>query len=105
MAARGARADKLWNAAALGLLDRLDELLDTTEPTAEQLSQAFWHACCAGQRRAAERLLAAGAELNWVPAYAQDTPLGAAHDLGTRRPNLIGWLKEQGARSAQAGPC
>jgi hypothetical protein len=52
------------------------------------------------KRRAAERLLAAGAELNWVPDYAKGTPLDAANSLGTRQDNLIGWLKDQGARSA-----
>ena len=98
--ARGARVEKLWHAGALGMLDRLDQLLETSSPTAEQVSQAFWHACCAGQRRAAERLLAAGADLNWVPDYAAGTPLDAAHDRGTRRDNIIDWLKEKGAGSA-----
>jgi uncharacterized protein len=100
LAARGARIDKLWPAAALGRLDRLEELLDTAAPSAEDVSQAFWHACAAGQRRAAERLLAVGAELNWVPDYAEGTPLDAARGRGTRRENVIGWLEEQGARSA-----
>jgi hypothetical protein len=100
LGARGARVDKLWHAGALGMLDRLQELLDTGNPTPEDLSQAFWHASSGGQRRAAERLLAAGAELNWVPEYAKGTPLDAAHGLGTRQDNVIGWLKEQGARSA-----
>jgi hypothetical protein len=51
---RGAKVDKLWHAAALGMLDRLEELLGGpagTEP--EAVSQAFWHACAAGQRRPA----------------------------------------------------
>jgi hypothetical protein len=42
------------------MFDRLEELLDTTNPNPEQVSQGFWHACAGGQRRAAERLLAAG---------------------------------------------
>lgn len=102
LVARGARVDKVWHAAALGLLDRLQQVLDTTSPTAEEVSQAFWHACAAGQRRAAERLLAAGAELNWVPDYAQGTPLDAARGRDTRRDNMIGWLEDQGAGSAVA---
>ncbi|MCX4919976.1 ankyrin repeat domain-containing protein [Streptomyces sp. NBC_00687] len=102
LAARGARIDKLWHAAALGMLDRLQELLDTAHPTSNEVSQAFWHACCAGQRRAADHLLAAGADLNWVPDYAEGTPLDAASGRGTRQANVIGWLEEQGARSAAA---
>jgi len=103
LAARGARVDKLWHAAALGMLDRLQQLLDTAGPTSQEVSQAFWHACCAGQRRAAEHLLAVGADLNWVPDYAEGTALDAARGRGTRRDNVIGWLEEQGARSATAG--
>jgi hypothetical protein len=100
LGARGARIDKLWPAAALGRLDRLEQLLATASPSPEELSQAFWHACSAAQRRAAELLLAAGAELNWVPDYAEGAPLDAARGRGTRRENVIGWLEEQGARSA-----
>jgi hypothetical protein len=37
--------------------------------------KGFWHACGAGQRRAAERLLNAGADLDWVPDYAEGTAL------------------------------
>ncbi len=62
--------------------------------TPDETSQAFWHACAAGQRRTAERLLAAGAELNWVPDYADGTPLDAANNRGTRRDNVIGWLEQ-----------
>ena len=102
LVAQGARVDKLWHAGALGLLARLDELLDTTSPTAEEVSQGFWHACAGGQRRAAERLLAAGADLNWEPDYARGTPLDAAVGLGTRQENVITWLREKGARTADA---
>ncbi|HEV7649957.1 MAG TPA: ankyrin repeat domain-containing protein [Actinophytocola sp.] len=100
LAARGARVDELWHAAALGMLDRLRQLIETDHPTSEKLSQAFWHACSAGQRRAAEILLNVGADLNWVPDYAQGTPLDAAGDRGTRRGNVVGWLEQQGARTA-----
>jgi uncharacterized protein len=100
LVARGARVDKLWHAGALGVLDRLEELLATANPTPEEVSQGFWHACDGGQRRAAERLLAAGADLNWEPDYANGTALDAASGLGTRQENVIGWLKAKGARSA-----
>ena len=98
---RGARVDKVWHAGALGMLDRLDDLL-VPDLDPEQISQGFWHACAAGQRRAAERLLGAGADLNWEPDYAQGTALDAATGLGTRQENVIGWLGSMGARSAQA---
>jgi ankyrin repeat protein len=103
LVARGARVDKLWHASALGMLDRLQELLETSNPTTEERSQAFWHACAGAQRRAAERLLDAGAELNWEPDYAHGTPLDTASGRGTRRENVIEWLKQRGARSADPG--
>jgi hypothetical protein len=98
---RGARVEKIWHAGALGMLGRLDELL-VTETDREQISQGFWHACSADQRRAAERLLSAGADLNWEPDYAQGTALDAANGLGTRQENVIQWLRSLGARSAQS---
>jgi hypothetical protein len=82
------------------MLDRLDELL-VPEIDPEQISQGFWHACVGGQRRAAERLLTAGADLNWEPDYAEGTALDAATGLGTRQDNVILWLRSIGAGSAQ----
>lgn len=98
LVARGARVDTLWHAGALGALERLEELL-TTGPSPEQISQGFWHACAGGQRRAAERLLEAGADLNWEPDYARGTALDAASGLGTRQENVMTWLRAMGARS------
>jgi hypothetical protein len=97
---RGARVEKLWHAGALGMLDRLDDLLvPGIDP--ELMSQGLWHSCAAGQRRAAERLLSAGADLGWEPDYAQGTALDAATGLGTRQENVIEWLRSMGARSTQ----
>ena len=96
---RGARVDKAWHAAALGMRGRLETLLGS-DPPAEQVSQAFWHACTSGQRRAAEYLLSRGADLNWEPDYAHGTPLDAAGGLSTRQENVISWLRGLGARSA-----
>ncbi len=101
LVARGARVDKAWHAAALGMLGRLEELL-AGNPSAEDVSQAFWHACAAGQRRAAEYLLSRGAELSWEPEYAQGTPLDAASGLSTRQENVITWLRDLGAPSASS---
>ncbi len=102
LVAGGATVDGLWEAAALGLLGPLEALLaDESVATPENISQAFWHACAGGQRRAAERLLNLGADLDWVPEYAQGTPLDAARGRGTQRSNLIEWLEHRGARSSE----
>src|SRR5690349_1996919 len=54
---RGASVEKLWHAAALGLITRVEELLQ--RPTsAEEIHDAFWQACHGGHRRTAECLLA-----------------------------------------------
>jgi hypothetical protein len=101
LVSRGARVDKVWHAGALGMLERLDELLvPGVEP--EQVSQGFWHACAAGERRAAERLVQAGADINWQPDYAEGTALDAATGVGTRQDNVIEWLQSIGVRSAKA---
>jgi uncharacterized protein len=99
LATRGARVEKAWHAAALGMLGRLAELLGSDSPRAE-VSQAFWHACNAGQRRAAEYLLSRGADLSWEPDYAQGTPLDVASQPSTRQENVVSWLRELGAPSA-----
>jgi hypothetical protein len=101
LVANGAKVEKLWHAAALGMLARTEQLLAERRHTEDEVSQAFWHACAAGQRRAAEYLLAQGADLNWVPEYAEGTPLDAASSLGTRQENVLTWLREQGANSAR----
>jgi hypothetical protein len=99
---RGAPVNALWHAAALGMLDRVYELL-SEGPDGDTISQAFWHACAAAQRRAAEHLLAQGADLNWIPEYAGTTALDAARAIGTRRENVVTWLREQGARASPPG--
>ena len=96
---RGARVDQPWQAAALGLRRRLEELLGD-QPPADEVSKAFWHACSGGQRRVAEYLLARGADLNWIPDYADGTPLDAAGGRGTGQENVIEWLRSLGAQTA-----
>ena len=103
LVARGATVDTLWEAAALGLLERMEELLaDESIATPENISQAFWHACGGGQRRAAERLLGLGADLNGIPDYAERTPLDVAGGGGTQDDNVVEWLKHLGARSTDS---
>jgi uncharacterized protein len=99
---RGARVDALWHAAALGMVPRLEELV-ADAPDGEEISKAFWHACAGAERRAAEYLLSVGADLNWVPDYAEGTPLDTASGEGPRRENVLTWLRELGARTS-TGP-
>jgi ankyrin repeat protein len=102
LVASGARVDKLWHAAALGMLARLEELLAAAPPpTFADISEAFWQACNGGQRRAAELLLGRGADVNVTTDHSHGTPIDVAAGLGTRRENLVGWLSDQGGQPAE----
>ena len=102
LVASGARVAKLWHAAALGMLPRLDELLaGTPAPSADDISEAFWQACHGGQRRAAELLLSRGADINATTDHSHGTPLDVAAEIGTRRENLVTWLREHDATTAE----
>ena len=93
---RGAQVGKLWHAAALGLMPRVEELLAASPgPAPDDITEAFWQACHGGQRRTAERLLASGADPNGKPGYSDQTPAEAAADPGTQRDNLITWLNDR----------
>jgi ankyrin repeat protein len=94
LTARGAKVDKLWHAAALGLTSSLDELL-AAGPAPEQVNEAFWQACHAGQRRIAEKLLRHGADIDSIPGYAQRSAADIATDPDTRRALLREWLRDQ----------
>jgi hypothetical protein len=58
------------------------------------VDQAFWHACAGGQRRAAELLLARGADLSFTPEYGSGTVVDVATGPATQQTNLIEWLQE-----------
>ena len=68
---RGARVDRLWHAAALGMFSRVEELLAAETAGQQELTDAFWQACHGGQRRMAEHLLALGAQLNGTPSWGR----------------------------------
>jgi uncharacterized protein len=95
---RGARAT-LWQAAALGLMDRVEAAFAGPEgpPPPDEVTNAFWCACHGGQGEAAAYLLDRGADLDWV-GYDGLTPLDAARRSGAGE--LVGWLRARGARSA-----
>ncbi|MGH9481325.1 MAG: ankyrin repeat domain-containing protein [Terriglobales bacterium] len=99
---QGARVERLWNAAALGMMSRVEELLGGhPPPTPQDINDAFWQACAGGQRRVAEYLLARGAEINWIPEYTKVTPLDAAGTLPTRSSTMVNWLRGLDAKSAK----
>lgn len=95
---RGAQTT-LSEAAALGLMDRVEHYFaGTTPPTPAEIDRAFWLACHGGQRRSAEYLLDRGADLNWLPAWEDLTPLDAAKR--SEADEVVRWLRGRGARSA-----
>ncbi|WP_415854357.1 ankyrin repeat domain-containing protein [Sinomonas sp. G460-2] len=99
---RGARVDKPWHAAALGALDRLEELLHADPvPGTDDVNQALWHACAGGHRREAELLVEFGADLAFTPDYGRGTLLDVASNHGTQRMNLIEWLEGLGLRRSE----
>jgi uncharacterized protein len=105
LVASGARVDKLWHAAALGMLARIEELLAAAPPpeTAD-VNEAFWQACHGGQRRAAELLLSRGADVNATPGYSDQAPVDVAAAISTRRENLVAWLRDHDGKTAGRRP-
>jgi uncharacterized protein len=95
---RGAHAN-LWQAAALGLMSRVESHFAHHSPPAEDITAAFWLACHGGQRSTAEYLLERGADINWI-GYERLTPLDAAGRSG--HDQLVGWLQQRGARSVSS---
>jgi ankyrin repeat protein len=93
---RGAHTD-MGQAAALGLMSRVQELVAADPPTPQELADAFWGACHGGQRRMAMYLLDLGDDVNSTPSWGDSSPLDAADSLGTGREALVTWLRERGA--------
>lgn len=95
--ARGATTT-IWQAAALGLTDRVRDLCSTDPaPSREQITNAFWHACHGGQKPTAEYLLDRGADPNWV-GHGDKTPSDVAQESGDDV--LIQWLLARGGKHA-----
>lgn len=93
---RGAIVRTLWQAAALGLQDRVIELMTThPAPEPEAVTEAFWQACHGGQRRVAAYLLAHGADRNGRPGYTDKTAAEIAAGPDTRRELFVAWLHGQ----------
>jgi hypothetical protein len=91
---RGARTT-MWEAAALGLLDRVDEYFQQdSPPSTVDATGAFWGACHGGHRDVAEYLLDRGADINWV-GWDDLTALDVAQRSGAT--GLVAWLRSLGA--------
>jgi ankyrin repeat protein len=98
----GARTTR-FEAAALGLLDRLEASFAADQPASPfDVNHAFWGACHGGQRTTAEYLLARGADVNWLPPWERLTPLDAA--VRSEATDLADWLRGHGALRAAALP-
>ena len=95
---RGARTT-LWQAAALGLMDRVVAYFTLVPPPKpDEITNAFWCACHGGQQVAAEYLLGRGADLNWI-GYDGYSPLDAANRSAAS--DVAQWLRSRGAKSAK----
>ncbi|HUE12614.1 MAG TPA: ankyrin repeat domain-containing protein [Planctomycetaceae bacterium] len=95
---RGAKAN-LWQAAALGLVDRVKEFFaGDAAPSPDDITNAFWCACHGGQRATAEYLLGRGADINWI-GHDKLTPFDTARRSEAHE--LVAWLVDQGAKSAK----
>jgi ankyrin repeat protein len=79
----------LTEAAALGLLDRLQAAL-AAGPSPEHVTHALWSACAGGQLPAVEVLVAAGADVDWV-GWDGLTPVQAAERAGAG--DVVAWLR------------
>ena len=95
---RGARAN-LWQAAALGLMDRVRPYFESASaPARDEVTTPFWCACHGGQRESAAYLLEQGADINWL-GFDELTPLDAARQSGAQ--DLARWLDARGAKSTR----
>src|SRR3954451_14416989 len=88
---RGARTN-LWQAAALGLADRVRDELDQARPGQEDLDNALWCAAHGGRRGTAELLVERGGDPTWI-GHDDLTAAQAAARSGAHQ--LAAWLNAQ----------
>ena len=93
---RGASTN-LWEAAALGLLDRVQAHVAASPDSAERITEAFWAACHGGQLTTARYLAGRGADIDWV-GWDGLTPLDAA--VRSDAHEVAAWLAAQGGHHA-----
>lgn len=89
---RGAHVE-WWQAAALGLLDKMRARWDASPPpTRDEITRSLWHACRGAQRSTAEFLLDQGADPHWV-GWDGLTPVDAAEKSGNV--GFVVWLRSR----------
>ncbi len=79
----------LWQAAALGEDATLARLLASGSVAADEVTNAGWHACRAGQLATVRMLSDAGADLDWL---GHDGLTSRQAGLASDRPELVAWL-------------
>jgi ankyrin repeat protein len=87
----------LFDAAGLGMLDRVEAFFAEAHATQDDLDGALWHASHGGQQHVAEFVLARGANVNWV-GWGDQTALDVARQ--SEAAALADWLRGNGAKSA-----
>lgn len=97
---RGAQAT-LFEAATLGLMDRIEQIVVAEPQPAQEMTSGLWGACHGGQLLAAQYFADHGADLDWV-GWDDLTPLDVARRSDAH--DVVRWLKTRGARSASELP-
>jgi ankyrin repeat protein len=95
---RGA-ATTLWEASALGLLDRVVSSFETAPiESAKDATPCLWGACHGGHVDVARFLVHRGGDVNWI-GWDDLTALDVAERSGAV--DVVEWLRSIGAKSAR----
>lgn len=88
----------MWEASALGLLDRVEAYFAADpQSAADDATACLWGACHGGHRDVAAFLLEHGADSNWI-GWDDLTALDAAERAEAA--DVVEWLRSVGAKSA-----
>lgn len=85
---------QLWQAAALGSVETVREMVAVEQPSHDELTGALWCAAHGGQRDVVEYLIVLGADPAWV-GYDDLVSADAAEREGHHE--LAGWLRARPA--------
>ncbi|XWW97001.1 hypothetical protein V2A60_004981 [Cordyceps javanica] len=93
---RGATVS-LQDAATLGLLHKVREMYAASpKPSERESNCAFWNACHGSQLETAQFIHSQGIDADFVPPWAEDTPLDEARER--KAEDLVQWLHSLGAK-------
>ena len=101
LVARGAKVDKLWHAAALGMVERMEQLLEERSTRPASCPRRSGMPALAANDALPSTYSLEGLISTGFPTTPKGTPLDAANSLGTRQENVVSWLRERGATSAK----